>query len=53
MEKITKEEFYKKHCCKCGSLRCEGMDSEWFNGCRHRHELENYTGVGNYERQDL
>lgn len=43
MEKLTKEEFYKKHCCMCGSQRCEGMDSDWFDGCQHRYELENYT----------
>jgi hypothetical protein len=36
---LTAEEFIEKYCHNCGSQRCEGIGTEWFEGCRHRHEL--------------
>lgn len=39
-KKLSKDEFYKTHCAKCGSLRCEGIDSDWFDGCQHKDELK-------------
>lgn len=43
ISKLTEEEFYKKHCQMCGTQRCEGMGTEWFDGCGYRFELENYV----------
>ncbi len=43
--KITKEEYIEKYCHNCGSQRCEGINTEWFNGCQHRYELEDYVGA--------
>lgn len=40
--KLTEKEFYEKYCQMCGSQRCEGMGTDWFDGCRHRYELEGY-----------
>lgn len=31
---LTKEEFIEQYCRSCGSQRCEGVDSEWFDACR-------------------
>lgn len=50
LSKLTKEEFYEKYCSYCGSQRCEGIDTVWFDGCRHKEELLE-TG-GNYNDQN-
>lgn len=42
--KLTEQEFLHKYCYGCGSQRCEGMGTPWFDGCQHRHELEGYEG---------
>lgn len=41
--KLSEKEFVKKYCHNCGSQRCEGIGTDWFDGCQHRHELENYS----------
>lgn len=33
---LTKEEFIERHCRSCGSQRCEGVDFEWFDGCKEK-----------------
>ena len=35
-EQLTVEEFVAKYCHNCGSQRCEGIGTEWFDGCRFR-----------------
>lgn len=39
---MTKEEFIEKHCKMCGTQRCEGIGTEWFDGCGYRNELDGY-----------
>lgn len=36
---LTEKEFIEKYCHNCGSQRCEGIGTEWFEGCLHKHEL--------------
>lgn len=36
---LHKEEFIEKYCSVCGSQRCEGIGTIWFNGCEHKGEL--------------
>lgn len=36
---MNKEEFVEKHCKECGSQRCEGIGTAWFDGCPFRGEL--------------
>lgn len=43
IDKLTEKEFYNKYCLECGSQRCEGIGTEWFDGCRYRYELEGYV----------
>lgn len=43
INKLSEKEFYEKYCQMCGSQRCEGIGTEWFDGCAHRYKLENYT----------
>lgn len=36
---MSTEEFVEKYCSGCGSQRCEGIGTEWFDGCKHKNEL--------------
>ena len=42
---MNKEQFIRTHCRNCGSQRCEGIDSEWFDGCAKKWELEDLCYV--------
>lgn len=42
--KYTEKEFIEKYCHNCGSQRCEGIGTEWFDGCHHKYELKGYKG---------
>lgn len=37
--KLTEEEFVRLYCSKCGSQRCEGIGTEWFDGCKFKNML--------------
>lgn len=37
---LTEQEFIEQYCHNCGSQRCEGIGTEWFEGCRHKSELK-------------
>lgn len=39
---LTEEEFYEKYCQMCGSQRCEGTGTPWFDGCEYKYELKGY-----------
>lgn len=39
IEKLSQEEFYEQYCCNCGSQRCEGIGTEWFDGCQFKDHL--------------
>ena len=49
LSKLTKEEFYEKYCSDCGSQRCEGIGTIWFEGCKYKELLEM---DGNYNDQN-
>lgn len=36
---IYPTEFEEKYCKYCGSQRCEGIGTEWFDGCKFRSQL--------------
>ena len=36
------KEFTQHYCYNCGSQRCEGIGTEWFEGCQHKEHLKNY-----------
>ena len=37
---FTREEFEAQICSECGTQRCEGIDSDWFNGCIYKDLLK-------------
>ena len=39
-EKLSAEEFYDKFCSHCGSQRCEGIGTVWFDGCMYKELLK-------------
>ena len=36
---LTKQEFIEKYCHNCGSQRCEGIGTPWFEGCQMKDQL--------------
>ena len=47
---MNKEEFVKTHCLNCGTQRCEGIDSEWFSGCKKKWDLDGMNPSEEIER---
>lgn len=37
---MTEKQFIETYCNKCGTQRCEGIGTEWFNGCQNRWNLD-------------
>lgn len=37
--RLTTEQFTKLYCNNCGTQRCEGIKSEWFDGCKFKDHL--------------
>ena len=36
---MSAEEFMQAYCIWCGSQRCEGIGTDWFDGCSYKSEL--------------
>lgn len=36
---MSEEQFTKIYCSNCGTQRCEGIYSEWFDGCKFKDHL--------------
>ena len=36
----TEKEFIEKYCHNCGSQRCEGIGTAWFEGCQYKDKFE-------------
>lgn len=39
---MNEQKFIETYCHKCGTQRCEGIGTEWFEGCPYRWNLEGY-----------
>ena len=39
-ELLTEKEFVDEYCHNCGTQRCEGIGTEWFDGCRFKNRLK-------------
>jgi CYTH domain-containing protein/predicted ATPase len=37
---LNEQEFIDKYCRNCGSQRCEGIGTEWFDGCHYKNQLK-------------
>lgn len=38
--KMNEKQFIKKYCHNCGSQRCEGIGTDWFDGCQYKWNLD-------------
>lgn len=36
---LNEEDFIDTYCSYCGSQRCEGIGTPWFEGCGHKYRL--------------
>ena len=46
------KEFVQHYCHNCGSQRCEGVGTPWFEGCQHKEHLKDYAkfyGIARYK----
>jgi hypothetical protein len=43
-------QFMETYCSKCGTQRCKGIDSEWFEGCKYRWNHDSYDAAAEIER---
>lgn len=39
---MNDKEFIEKYCHNCGTQRCEGIGTEWFEGCRYKNEHDSF-----------
>lgn len=39
---MNEKQFIETYCHKCGTQRCEGIGTEWFEGCPKRWNLDGY-----------
>lgn len=37
---LSQDDFCEKYCKECGTQRCEGVGSDWFEGCHHKNKLK-------------
>ena len=47
---MTEKQFIEKYCHSCGTQRCEGPGTEWFEGCSKRWNLEGMDSAAEIER---
>ena len=37
---MTEKQFVETYCHNCGTQRCEGVGTEWFEGCKYKWSLD-------------
>lgn len=47
---MNDKQFIEAYCHNCGSQRCEGIGTEWFEGCKYRWNHDNYDAAAEIER---
>ena len=47
---MNKKQFTETYCLQCGTQRCEGIDSEWFEGCPYRWNLDDMDSAAEIKR---
>ena len=50
---MNDKQFVETYCHKCGTQRCEGIGSEWFEGCKQRWNHDNYDAAAKVERLNI
>ena len=47
---MDKKQFYETYCMRCGTQRCEGIDTEWGEGCQYRWNLDGVDAAAEIKR---
>lgn len=47
---MNDKQFIETYCLNCGTQRCEGIGTEWFEGCQHRWNHDSYDTTTEFER---
>lgn len=47
---MNEQQFIETYCHGCGTQRCEGPGTEWFEGCQKRWNLEGMDPASEIER---
>ena len=47
---MNEKQFVETYCCNCGTQRCEGIGTEWFEGCRYRWNLDGMDAAAEINR---
>ena len=47
---MNDKDFEQTYCSNCGTQRCEGIYSEWFEGCKYRWNHDTYDAASEIER---
>lgn len=47
---MNDKQFEQTYCSNCGSQRCEGIGTEWFEGCKYRWNHDSYNAAAEIER---
>ena len=46
---MNDEKFIETYCHNCGSQRCEGIGTEWFEGCKYKWDHDSYDSAAEIE----
>ena len=47
---MNNTQFIEKYCHNCGTQRCEGIGTEWFEGCPYRWNHDSYDAATEIKR---
>ena len=47
---MNNKQFEQTYCSNCGSQRCKGIGTEWFEGCKYRWNHDSYDAATEIER---
>ena len=47
---MNDKQFVEAYCHNCGTQRCEGIGTEWFEGCKYRWNHDSYDAATEIER---
>ena len=42
---MNDEKFIETYCQNCGSQRCEGIGTAWFEGCKYKWNHDSYDSI--------
>lgn len=47
---MNEQQFIETYCHKCGTQRCEGPGTEWFEGCQKRWNMDGVDAAAEIEK---